>query len=346
MEDIEQAAPDIAETSVPEASAAPESISDIFGEALKDKAGSPEETSQPEEVQPEGQVDEAEQPAVETPFGEITLDEARKVAFKNEKEFQAFLDRNPLLKEGFLRQSDYTRKTMQAAEERKKAAELQKQFEEKEAKESQAWGAVKPGPEDMSFFHNFWHVYQHGSDQLATQISAFAKDVSLIAQGKNPVGPLAGQNGQPVDYSRDSQVISVRREFDQYRQEQERKEQQLLAEKQEFERKEAVREVESWISEKQKSGIKLTQEELSTMARFSGLKDDDGKRISLDEMYRLALAKLGRTEKEAIKKVFTESKDATKRTPAKPASRVPASAKPEASNLDEIFSQGLEEIRS
>lgn len=341
----EQAETEIVETSTPEATGAEESISDIFGQALKDKAGSPEDSKQTEEGQAVEQVEKPEE-VIETPYGEITLDEAKKIAFKDEKEFLAFLEKNPFLKDRVLMQSDYTRKTQQVKQEREQFLKDKQVFEEERDKESKGWGSQKPTAEDMGFFQNLWQVYQHGSDQLATQISSFARDISLIVQGKNPTGPLAGQNGQPIDYSRDSQVISVKREFDQYRQEQERKEKEREERDMALENQKAAQEVDGWISKKLESGVKIQPDELKAMAHFSQLRNEDGSRISLDEMYRLALAKLGRTEKEAIQKVFNNSREASKRTPTKPASRVPSTAKPEASSLDEIFQNGLEEIRS
>lgn len=340
MEDTEIPETEMIETGEPPAVEADESISDIFSEALKDNAGSPEEASETAEENKEGQV-----PPVKTeekPFGELTIDEAKKLSFKSEKDFQAFLEKNPFLKEKVMFQSDYSRKTMQVAEERKKYEQEVKKLEETKAKESEAWGSQKPTTEDMGFFQNLWHVYQYGSDSLAGQISAFAKDVALISQGKNPTGPLAGSNGQPIDYTKDSQVIGVKREFDQYRSEQERKEKQREAVEQAQAQEKANGEVNSWLSEKKKAGISVTQDERNEMARLSILKDDDGNRLSLDTLHDLALARLGKT----IKKVLAETKDHSNRTPGKPASRVPSNAKPEASNLEDIFKEGLEEISS
>lgn len=342
MENVEQAETEVVETNPTEEAQPQEDISSILGNALKDKAGSPEDSSQPEEEETAEQPNET----IETPYGEITLDEAKKIAFKDEKEFLSFLEKNPFLKDKFMMQSDYTRKTTQVAEERKKFNEEKQKIAEEKAKEDLAWGRVKPTPEDMGWFHSFWNVYQHGSDQLAGQLSAFVNDVALISQGKQPTGPLAGQNGQQVDFSRDSQVISVKREFDQYRQEQERKEREREEREQALETQKAREEVDSWISEKMKSGVKLQQDELKTMSLFSQIRDESGKRISLDEMYRLALAKLGRTSKEAIKRVFSDTKEHSGKTPAKPASRVPSTAKPDTSTLDEILTEGLEQLRS
>jgi len=320
-------------------------ISDIFGKALKDEAGSPEDSGQTEEGQAKEQLDKDEK-IIETPYGEITLDEAKKIAFKSEKEFQDFLEKNPFLKEKAMLKSDYTRKTTQVAEERKRFQEELGKFQEEKAKNETAWGTVKPTTDDMGFFHGLWHVHQNGSDQPADQISAFAKDISLLSRGQKPVGPLASSNGQAVDFSRDSQVIGVKREFDKYRQEQQQKEEAQKAEAFERQKSEAIREVNTWLSEKKEQGIEITVDERQAMADLSGLKDREGNRLPLDELHRLALARLGKTEKLAIKKVFTDSKDHSKRTPQRPNSRVPSNAKPDASDLDGIFNQGLEEIRS
>lgn len=342
MDDVtEQAEVEVPETETQEAVEPQESFSDIFSKALTDKAGSPEDSSQTEEGRPEQPVKADDKAVIETPFGEITLDEAKKVAFKSEKEFQDFLERNPLLKEGFLRQSDYTRKTQQVAQERKKFEEERKAFE---AEQGSMWGQTKPTKEDMSFFKDFWQAFQYGSDDVAVKLSAVAKDVSLIVQGKQPVGPLANQNGAPVDYSRDSELIRTRRDIDDLRAEREREKTEAEQRRATEERVQAKREVDSWLSDKQKQGLQISQDELRAMAHFSTLRDEEGNRLSLDEMHRLALAKLGKTEAQAVRKVFTDSKNHSKKTPAKPASRVPSGAKPDALSLDEILQEGKEQL--
>lgn len=335
MEENEITEEEVLETSQPAEVEPKEGISDIFESALKDKAGSPEEPSQLGEEKEEGQVAAVK---AEKPFGELTIDEAKKLTFKSDKDFQAFLEKNPFLKEKVMFQSDYTKKTMQVAEERKKFEKQLREYEETKAKESQAWGTVQPTPEDMGFFQNLWQVYQYGSEPLAQQISAFAKDVALISQGRNPVGPLAGNKEQPNDFTKDSQVIGVKREFDSYRLEQERKEKQREAVEQAQAQEKAVAEVNSWLSEKKKAGVIVTQEERNEMANLSVLRDSEGNRLSLDELHDLALARLGKT----IKKVVTDVKDHAKRTPSKPASRFPSNAKPESDKLEDIFSQGQE----
>lgn len=344
MDDVtEQAEVEVVETEVQETVESPESVSDIFSEALKEKAGNPEESSQTDEDQAEDKPENPDK-VIETPYGEITLDEAKKLTFKSEKEFLSFLDKNPFLKEKFLMQSDYTRKTQQVAQERKKFDEDRKKFEDEKQLDSNGWGNQKPTKEDLQAFQNAWTVFQHGSDGLAGKIQAFYHDVSLISQGKNPVGPLANQDGSAVDYRADSQVIGVKREFDQYRQEQERKEKQRDAASAEREASEAKAQVDTWLSEKEKAGVKIESDEFAAMARVSKAYAAAGEKITLDEMHRIALAQLGKTVKLAIKKVFTDTKKRSSQTPGKPASRVPSGAKPEAQSLDEILAEGKEQL--
>jgi len=342
MDENEQAEVEVVEINSQEAVEPQEEVSDIFADALKDKAGSPEDSSQTDEDGATEQVEKADDKApIETPYGEITLDEAKKLSFKNEKEFLSFLDKNPFLKEKFMMQSDYTRKTQKVAQDSKQLEESRKAFE---TEQNQLWGNQKPTKEDMSFFRDFWHTFQYGSDGVAQKLSSIAKDVSLIAQGKQPVGPLASQDGATVDYTRDSELIKTRRDIDEIRAEREREKKEAEERTVSQEREKAIAEVDSWIAEKQKQGITISQDEFKTMALFSGLRDEHGKRLPFDEMYSLALAKMGKTGKEAIKKVFTDSKNRSKQTPSKPASRVPSSAKPDAQSLDEIFQEGQEQL--
>jgi hypothetical protein len=341
----EQAEVEMPETAVQETVESPESVSDIFSKALTDKAGSPEDSSQTEEGQTQEQPKKADdKAAIETPYGEIVVTEGQKAVFKNEKEYRDFLERNPFLKKSAMVYEDYIRKTQQVAQERKKFEEERKKFEEEKQLDSTGWGKTKPTKEDLQVFQNAWTVFQHGSDALAGKIQAFYHDVSLISQGKSPVGPLANKDGSAVDYRADSQVIGVKREFDQYRQEQERKEAEREAKNAEREASEAKAQIDTWLSEKEKAGIKIEPDEFAAMARVSKMAHAAGENITLDEMHRLALAQLGKTEKLAIKKVFTETKKRSSQTPVKPASRIPSGAKPVAQSLDEIFQEGQEQL--
>jgi hypothetical protein len=340
--DNEQSEVEVEEIEPVEAVEPQEEISDILANELKEKAGIPEDSSQTEEDQTTEQGEKVnDKTVIETPYGEIVVSDAQKATFKSEKEFQAFLEKNPLLKEGFLRQSDYTRKTQEVAKERKAFLEAKKAFDDEQ---NSVWGQQKPSKDDMSFFKDFWHTFQYGSDDVAGKLSSFARDISLIAQGKQPVGPLANQDGTKVDYTRDSELIKTRRDIDDIRAEREREKQDAQQERQAQEAREAKTEVDSWLAEKQKQGIKISNDEFKTMALFSSLRDEQGNRLPLDEMYKLALAKLGKTEKQAIKKVFTDSKDRSNKTPSKPASRVPSNAKPDALSLDEILQEGQEQL--
>ena len=348
QETIEQAEPEVESTNDSDSTGEQDSIDSILGDALKGKDGTPEDSEPTGEGEPEGQpkqfggkkeaVEEAEEL-----FGELMLDEAKKLPFKTEQEFQGFLERNPLLKDGFLRQSDYTKKTTQLSQERKQLEEKLSEFE----KESEAWGGNKPNEQSKQFFYDVWSLFNHGSEPLAQKISEFANDISLIKAGRQPVGPLAGNDGESVDFSRDSQIVEVRRELDQLRRERERDKSE--GEKQSMTRhqEEANREVGAWLKEKESAGNPITMDERKAMARFSGLRDDDGNRISLEEMHRLALAYLGKTEKTAIKKVFKSATERSGKTGMKPASRISSGERAEVDidNLDDILNEGLDSIK-
>lgn len=341
LEEPEQA--EIEPTNEPEAIEAPESIDSILGDALKGKESDPEDGTPTEEVKPKEQAEKT----VSTPYGEITLDEAKKLSFKNEDEFKAFLERNPFLKERVLMQSDYTRKTTQVAEERKKFAEDRKQFEQEKAKQSEIWGATKPNEQGMGHIQNLWQLYVHGSDTLASRIESFFNDASLIAAGKPPVGPLAGKDGESVDYSRDSQMVGVKRELETLKQEREREKAERETEAREQQTQAAVQEVNVWLKTKSDAGTPVTDEERDVMADFSSARKKDGSRYSLDELHKIALAQLGKTEKAAITKVFNGAKTQSAKTAQKPNSRASSGLRPDVNpnNLDSILNEGLESLK-
>ncbi len=343
MEDNEQAEVEVESVESQEAVEPQETLDDAFANALTQKGVSENEDTQSVDDGTQEQVKTAPDKAViDTPFGEILVSDAHKIAFKSEKEFQDFLEKNPLLKEGFMKQKDYTHKTQQVAQERKKYEEDRKAFE---AEQASVWGQQKPTKEDMSFFKDFWHTFQYGSDAVAGKLASIAQDVSLIAQGRPPVGPLASQNGTPIDYTRDSELIKTRRDIDELKAERQREKSENEQRSQAQEAEKSKAEVDSWIADKSKQGIQITREEFAQMAPLSRVLGEDGKRLyTLDEMHRLAQAKLGKTEQEAMKKVHADSKLRSNKTPSKPASRVPSSAKPDAKNLEEIFQQGLETL--
>lgn len=320
-----------------------ESISDVLSNALKGKDENPQDPVQTDKVESAEQVTDKPE---ETLYGEIVIDEAKKLSFKSEKEFQQWIEKHPFLKDKLLMQSDYTRKTSQVAEERKKFLAEKQQHEEQIAKESGVWGGTKPTTEDMNSMGELWNVFQHGSDRLAGQIQSFLKDVSLIAKGQVPTGPLAARQGEQTDFAQDSTLISTRRELSQMKEQLEKEKRERETRDNESSYRSALGEVNSWLSAKKEQGVEITDDERNQMARFSGLKDAEGNRISLDEMHKLALAAMGRTEKEAMKKVFTGAKALSKKTPNQPTSKASASASGAPKDIEGILKQGLEDLKT
>src|SRR3990167_4134262 len=91
------------------------------------------------------------------------LDEAKKVGFKTQAEFDAFVERNKPLKEGFMRQSDYTRKTQELST-------IRKSFEE-------AFGRV-PDRNELSALKRVWDAYY--------QNPQFKETVNALLNGRQP----------------------------------------------------------------------------------------------------------------------------------------------------------------
>lgn len=323
-------------------------IGDILSDALKGKVDDPEAVSQTDEGEPEGEPEEPSaegemtQKEAQELFGELLLEGEKKLAFKTEDEFHEFLEKNPLLKDGFLRQSDYTRKTTQVSEQRKEFEKERQEFEEQKRAEDEKWGRTKPDENSIGFMRDLWNVFQHGSPQLAQKINSFANDIQLISQGRQPVGPLSQGDGQSnlVDPS----VIELRRQIDQLRTESEREKQARQSEEQRAARAKAEAEVDSWISEKEKQGVTIKQDELRAMASFSQVKDEEGKPLSLDAIYKLAMAHLGRTEKAAIRKVYQKAKEKSGKAPISPTSKAPANAQPEPEDIGDILEQGAKAL--
>lgn len=340
-----------------------QSISEILQTALKGDAGTPtetteqaEETSQPDTpVSSESaQVADKKQDKV---FGEIVFGENQKVSFKSEEDFKQFLEANPLLKEGWLRHQDYTRKTTLVSDDRKKLSEEKAQFEQQRAKDAQIWGNNPPDDNSKQFFSDFWNVFQYGSPDLANKLNEFARDVQLIANGKNPMGPLASKqaDGQVVNESYNPQLISLQRQFDQYRSEQERKERESLARQQQELNDQAEDSFNNWMLRKSKEGITVQDDEREAMGRLSGIIDaiadrerKAGKPFSWDSawdsLYQHALTDLGRTEKLAIKKVIQKSEAKANASSLKPSSSVSADKEPIPKSIGDILRQGAQKL--
>lgn len=324
-------------------------IDDILNEALRDKADDPENVGQAEESEPEGQS-EGESEVEETKpeenvselFGELVLEGEKKLPFKTEDEFHKFLEMNPMLRDGFLRQSDYTRKTTLVSEDRKKLETERADFEKQKQEQDEFWGSVKPDDTSMSFMRDFWTVFQHGSPQLAQRINAFANDIQLISNGRQPVGPLAQGDGQSG--VADPHIIDLRRQIDQMRTEGAREKKAREADEQRAAKAKVEAELDSWISEKGKQGVRIQQDEFKAMALFANVKDTEGRPLTWDAMYKLAMAHLGRTDREAIKKVYQDGKRKSAKAPIVPNSKTPANAQPEPEDIGDILEQGAKAL--
>lgn len=337
-------------------------ISDVLEQALKGNTDTPEDTGKTEEDVEEGQAEEVEtvldsesdevepdeedeiQNDPKKPFADIVLEGKKLLTLKTQDDFNKFLEMNPLLKKGVMLQSDYTRKTMQVADARKQHEQQVLEFEKLKNAETEAWGGNPPDDSSKTALQNLWQVFQYASDPLAAKIQHFLNDVSLISEGKPPVGPLLGQNGQQHDFSNDLQTVGLRREFDRKTRELDRKLQEFQTRETAKTQEQANQEVQGWMSKMEESGRPVTTKERNAMAQFSNVKDSQGRRISLDKMYSLALHWLGKSEKESIQKIHAISKKRSNENPSKPRSPVSAGTHSKAETLDDVLRQGAEEI--
>lgn len=330
-----------------------QTIDSIFSDALKEKAGTPEDVSHAEEEKPVNQVDQPEgqeeqaQKVAEQLFGELVISDAQKLPFKSKEDFEKFIESNPLLKDGFLRMADYTRKTTQVAEDRKSIEKLKQEFEQKEQSDAETWGGQKPDPESMKALSDVWAAFNHGSTTLKSKINEFVSDIQLIASGKPPVGPLSGQAGQFS--ASDAQIIELRREMEKIKRETSSRDQRLQEEKIQANVERATQALNAFEKELAQKGIKIERDEYIAMADFGhliGKPKANGDVYTFEDAYKAALAVLGRSEKFAIKQVFAKSNELKKKTPIAPSSKIPANAQPAAKNdLDAIFNEGLRQLK-
>ena len=109
--------PEVIET--PEIESDEGSVMDILNEGLKETSGDPKAVTQTEETkveeQPETEPEESsEGEDTETLYAEVVLPSGDKLSFNTEEEYRSFIDAQPKgspLRDGVLRQDDYTRKT-------------------------------------------------------------------------------------------------------------------------------------------------------------------------------------------------------------------------------------------
>lgn len=342
MEQIEQ--PEVEQVTEPLGG---DGVSDILTEGLKDKSASPEESVQTDEGlknnQPVQTLEASQaQEEVEELFGELLLEDEKKLPFKSKDELEAFIEKNKDIfdKTGhFLRQADYTRKTQELQRERE-------EFEESRRELDESWGTVKPDENSMQAFKGLWSVFQHGSPDIQKQINSFMQDVSLLSDGKAPVGILSSGDGTPSQVQ--PEVIALRREIAELKQgisrEKSTFEERELAKK----REEAEREWTSWVQAQGENGIKVTEDLENAMIPYlQGVAHSDlSPKQKLDRAYRLAAEDLGLAPKEAVNKVFATAKEKSAKTPKAPTSKPVTAEETEASDVEGILRQGLKKLAS
>lgn len=321
-------------------------IKGILTDALEgDKSGTPQvqptpsEPIEAEQVKPE---------VLEPPFLEITLPDGNKLPIKSEDDFIKLLESNQVLKDGWLRQADYTRKSQEVARQRE-------ELEQSIKGEEKSWGGVKPDAQSMQALSSVWQQYANGDPLVQDAIQKFVTDVHLIAKGQAPIGPMREMLGvsQSTNPSQGSQEIlplktelaQLRRELQGFKAQSQQERESIARSQQETQRVEAEKTVDSWLTDKQKSGTKVGQEELTVMADLMSIVDEKGQpKLTLDEAHNMALAKLGKLQGTVAKQVLSDSKQAKKRSPLAPSSKASADAEPEAKNIKDILRQGLNSL--
>jgi hypothetical protein len=328
-----------------EAPVAQDNLESIFSDALKEKGGTPEDAVQADEKEPESETqDQAEKSEAEKLYGELVYGETQKIPFKSEEDFKKFMESNQLLKDGYMRLQDYTRKTQEVAETRKK---FEREFAEREQADLETWGGEKPDPDSLKSLADIWTVFRHAPANITQAINAFVSDIQLIASGRTPVGPLSDVNGQ--FNPQDSQIIELRKEMDKIRRESATQGKRWEAEQQEAALERATGMLSSWEGRMKSQGITIEREEYEEMAKFGhliGKPKANGETYSFDDAYRAALALLGKSDKLAVKKIIAKSNEVKKKTPATPTARASSGSQPVAKDtLDAIFSEGMRQLK-
>jgi hypothetical protein len=344
MEDTEQAevqdeviTPDQVRDDIPSAD---KDIKGILADALEgDKSGASKD--QPTS----GNVIEAEQPLeTEAPFLELVNGEG-KLPFKTEEDFLKFLESNQVLKDGWLRQSDYTRKTQEVAQ-------MREQFEKSREEEEKSWNGVKPDGQSMNSLRSIWSVYNQGEPQVQDAINKFVNDINMIAKGQAPVGPIkdllggsqpnGSANTDPAVGQLNQKIAMLEQKLSKFQSQTEQERQASISKENETRRVEAEKSVDSWISAKEKAGSKVGQDELMAMADLMSIVDEKGQpKLSLDEAHNMALAKLGKLQGSVAKQVMSNANKAKKTSPLAPGSRGNANELPESNTIKGILAQGL-----
>jgi hypothetical protein len=320
-------------------------LGDILKAGLTEKANTPSDVGQagakPENNPNSQSREEAEE--IEELFGELVIDDAKKLPFKTKEELDSFIERNKDIfsKTGhFLRQSDYTRKAQELKREREA-------FEVERNAQDESWGENKPDDASMGAFKSLWNVFQYGTPDLQEKINGFMQDVGLLANGKEPVGPLASSDTNTPSHS-SPELIALKRELAQIKREHELSQKSLTQKEIEAEKKRAEEDWTDWKTSQSEKNVKITEEIEQAMVPFlmgmQGLELKNSQK--LDKAYRLALEELGLTQNEAVSKVFASAKEKGLKTPKAPASKVGGAIDPEPKNLGDILKQGMKSLAS
>lgn len=310
-------------------------IGEIFTEALAGKDAAA--------VGTEPATKAAEQ-VIDTPFLELVISDAEKRPFKTEEEFQKFLDSNKILKDGWMRQSDHTRKSQEIAKQKQ-------DIENQRNEELKVWGKVAPDAASKQALATLWQTYHSTQDPIIQeQISNFVKDVQLLARGQAPVGPLKSAQGtsaeNPDVASLKKELLGLKNELLGFKGSIQQREQQAIQAQNEQLQKEQDKIVDEWVKGKEKSGTKIQQDEFGVMSDLMSISDEKGQpKYTLDQAYNLARTHLGRSQTDAVKAVVKTAKQLNQSTSRTPISRASASKTPEPTDIGDIFKQGIENLR-
>ena len=310
-------------------------IGEILSEGLQpqseaNEGGSKDSNLALEEKPTEEQVKATEEEqtpeAKNTLYGKLTIREGEELEFKSQEDFDKFVESNQILKDGFSRQSDYTKKAQAIAEETQKLEEsknAQNEFWTKDLPDNVP--KTVPNEQSMTALKSLFSAYQMGNPQFQQALDGLVQQASQVVNN-------TGNNANPQ-----SQEISQLRG-------------ELSTMKQRFESIEHDKANEiwnGWKSAKEQGGQKISQEIEGMMAHFLQTLDPVTKKpMSLDRSYEYAIRELGLEGETAVKKVFRNAKQ-VKRTTTRPASTVSSStAKAEPNDLGGIFKQAQEDLAS
>lgn len=327
MEETEQAEAEVAGNTQAEPEVAPSSestgFSGIFRDALKGdgQAPSPDQAG----AKAEGTTQEQ----AEKLFAELVLDEKQRIGFKDEQEFNQFLEKNKFLKDGFLRMSDYTRKTQEVAK-------IRKSIEEEASGIRGMWGEVQPNEGSLEGIKNLWSAFQKGDPAFQTALNRLVEDATAIVSGQQPkhISGLVSAKDPSFNVAATPEVQELREVTN-----------QLKSEFEQIRYEKAKNEWESWRGQKEKNGVQFTDELIGMMSHFLGVTDPKTQKpMTLDRAYDYSIRELGLEKVDAVKKVFVESKDKARKTPAAPNSHISSTVRPEPKGFANILRQGLEEL--